>query len=116
MEKPPDLYKTVMMMDTLPVMPQAEQKKTPTEEMPPDSEKKKKTKKKKKSKGGEAAGVSASTPKKEGPKATTLQEVLDEFLLREQLDQEFGMLPEPALPGVQAPAVSLQEVAPKKGE
>ncbi len=49
-EKPPDLDKMVMMTDASPVMPQAEQKKTPIEEMPPDSNKKKKTKKKKEAK------------------------------------------------------------------
>ncbi len=84
--------------------------------MPPDSEKKKKTKKKKKSKGEGVAEVSASMPKKAGPKATPLQEAMDEIALRELQDRQFGMLPKPAPPGVQAPAVSLQEVVPKEGE
>ncbi len=107
MEKPPDLDKTVTMMDMPPVMPQAERKKMPAEEMPPDSDKKKKTKKKKKVKRGEAAGVSASTPRKAGPKATMLQEAMDEIALRELLDTQLGPLAEPAPLGVQAPAISL---------
>ncbi len=44
---------------------------------------------------------------------------MDEIALREELDQQFGKLPEPeqpAPPGVQAPAVSLQEAAPMEGE
>ncbi len=45
--------------------------------------------------------------KKAGPKATALQEALDDIALREQLNEQFGMLPEPAPLGVQAPAVSL---------
>ncbi len=86
-EKPLDLDKMVMMTDTPPVTPQAGQKVTPAEEMPPNSEKKKKTKKKKKSKGEGVAGMSASTPKKTGPKVITLQQALDEIVLREQLDE-----------------------------
>ncbi len=116
MEKPPDLDKTVMMMDTPPVTPQAGQKEMPTEKTLPDSEKKKKTKKKKKSTGEEAVGTSASTLKKAGPKVTALQEARDEIALREQLDAQFGPLAEPAPWGAQAPAVSLQEVALKGGE
>ncbi len=116
---------------------QAGQKETPTEKMPPDSEKKKKIKKKKKKakegpveepswrgKGlGEctpspegAAGTSASTAKKAGPKVTALQEALDEIALREQLDEQFRPLANPAPSGAQAPAISLQEVMPKEGE
>ncbi len=108
MEKPPDLDKMVT--------PQADQEKTPIKEMPPDSDKKKKTKKNKQAKGGEAAGASTSMPKEAGPTATVLQEALDQLLLTEQLDQEFGKLPEPAPLGVQAPAISLQEVVPMEGE
>ncbi len=45
-----------------------------------------------------------------------LQEALDEIVLREQLDEQFGPLAKPAPPGVDAPVVSLQEVAPTEGE
>ncbi len=110
-EKLPDLDKMFT-----PVTPQAE--KTPIKETPPSSDKKK-SKKKKKAKRGEAAEMSTSTPRVPGPKETALQEALDEIVLRDQLDEAFGKLPEteqPAPLGVQAPAISLQEVTPMEGE
>ncbi len=48
-----------------------------------------------------------------------LQEAMDEIAAREQLDQDFGKLPEPEQPPplcVQAPAVVLQETAPTAEE
>ncbi len=115
MEKPPDLDQTITVSAMLPATPQMWQKKTPTEKMPTNSEKKKKAKKKK-LKGGEVAGLSMSTAKKMGPKEATLKEALDEVMLRDVLDVALGVLDEPAPPGVQVEAVSLQEAAPVEGE
>ncbi len=105
-EKPLHLDKMITMSVMPPVTPQMGQKKTPAEKTLPDSEKKKKAKKKK-SKGGEVAGLSASTEKKMGLKETALRQVLN---------VAFGSLDEPAPPGVQAEAISLQEARPGEGE
>ncbi len=48
-----------------------------------------------------------------------LPEAMEEIAAQEDLEWDFGKLPEPeqpAPPGVQAPAVVLQETAPTKGE
>ncbi len=127
-EKPPDLDRMVTMTksempDETPEAPQAE--KMPIKEMPPSS-KKKKSKQIRKAMREGAAEASTSMLRVPGPKKAAFQEAIDEIALREdetavreELDRDFGKLPEPeqpAPPGVQAPAVILQETAPTEGE